>query len=526
MTKTDQELIDAYLDGRLDPEQGQALQRLLENDAEARAFLRLRAAMDERLTELAVAAPVDPQQPAAARLPWVLAAAALIVAALAISPRLFKSEPMEPAVPEREVLAPAVAILNVVESAAIPSGELRPGCLEFEQGMVRVDFFSGVRMLLRGPADIEIRSPTEVFISQGEASCFVSEIGRGFRVLTADGEVIDLGTAFGIRVQQDRASEVHVFEGEVSVRPTNASEATSLTAEQAVWLDADLRSTAYARDGFPSVAGIANRARARYVSWLTHSASLSADPDVLLHCTFEGQQSGDSELRNQATSDLRSSHGAIIGGRWGTGRWPMKSSLQFGSTNDRVLFKTPGGYRQLTMLVWVRVDALPNKHQTLLLTEPPNRWRLHGNPSVEERVAAMDRRAPGDAYAMRWTVMRGGNGSLSFLWDEDGEVKGAGHGLPKFVPPDGQGQWTCLAVVYDGAAGTLRSFVNGELSFEQPAKYRGPVHLDFMEMGNLSLESGLDNFHYRFYGAFDEVLVAKRAMTASEIREIYEIGAP
>jgi ferric-dicitrate binding protein FerR (iron transport regulator) len=460
---------------------------------------------------------------------WLLGmAAALLFVGLFILTRS-KPEVLAPDMPSEPVAqvarGSAVAVLNVVESTSAPSGELQPGPLQFDTGMVRIDFFSGVRMLLRGPADIEIRSASEVFINHGEASCFVSEIGRGFRLLTADGEVIDLGTAFGIRVRRDQASEVHVFEGEVSVRPTDATEFVDLKAEEAIQLGAAPQQLPYARDGFPSVAEIADRAQARYDAWLAHSESLRADTDVLLYCNFEGQQAGDGELRNQATSDSRSSHGAIIGARWSQGRWPMKSSLHFGSDSDRVLFKVPGGFRQLSMLVWARVDALPNEHQTLLLSQPPNRWRLYGNPSQEERLAAVARRAPEDAYAMRWTLRPNGTGSVMFLMDApDGSVMGAGHGLPEFVTPNRQGQWICLAVVYDGEAGTLRSFVDGELHFEQAAKYRGPVHLDFMEMGNLSLENGQD--YYRFCGAFDEVLVAKRAMTDTEIREIYEIGAP
>ena len=52
-------LIDAYLDGNLDPSEGQQLETLLAEDPEARAALRRRAMIDEHLTDLAQALPVS-----------------------------------------------------------------------------------------------------------------------------------------------------------------------------------------------------------------------------------------------------------------------------------------------------------------------------------------------------------------------------------------------------------------------------------------------------------------------------------
>jgi hypothetical protein len=466
--------------------------------------------------------------------PWpVLVAAAALILTVAI---WLSSRPIPPPAPTlgQPALAEfsgqeAVAVLRVVQAADIAEGEILPGPLRFESGIVHIDFFSGVRMLLRGPADIQVRSATEVYIRQGEASCFVSELGRGFRVLTAHGEVIDLGTAFGIRVHPNQASEVHVFEGEVSVRPTNASKSTDLSARQAVRLSPQLRSAPFSRAGFPSVAEIASHAQARYDAWLAQAATLSNDPDVLLHCTFEGQAAGDCELRNQATGELRSSHGAIIGSRWSQGRWPMKSGLLFRSNSDRVLFKVPGSYRQLTLLVWLRIDALPNEHHALLLTEPLERWSIHGTPSPTEQAAALARHQAGDAYAMRWTVRRSGDVNFGFLQKNDaGQVLGSSHGIPRVTTPEEWGRWRCLAIVYDADAGTVRSYLDGEETMFEQVKYRGPVHLDFMELGNLSLAQ-IDkerNIRYRFHGAFDELLVAKRAMNAEEIAAIYALGAP
>ena len=42
---------------------------------------------------------------------------------------------------------------------------------------------------------------------------------RGYTILTPTAEVVDLGTEFGVDVDDSGASEVHVFDGDVVARP-------------------------------------------------------------------------------------------------------------------------------------------------------------------------------------------------------------------------------------------------------------------------------------------------------------------
>ena len=52
-------LIDAYLDGTIDPSDGERFETLLAEDPEARATLRRRAMIDEHLTDLARSLPIS-----------------------------------------------------------------------------------------------------------------------------------------------------------------------------------------------------------------------------------------------------------------------------------------------------------------------------------------------------------------------------------------------------------------------------------------------------------------------------------
>ena len=56
-----------------------------------------------------------------------------------------------------------------------------------------------------------------------------------------------------------------------------------------------------------------------------------------------------------------------MGCSWATGRWPDKQGLEFRQVSDRVRLHIPGEFEAMTLMAWVRVDALPNKFNSLLM---------------------------------------------------------------------------------------------------------------------------------------------------------------
>lgn len=91
---------------------------------------------------------------------------------------------------------------------------LEPGWLRLKSGLVQVTFYSGVRLMIEGPAQVQLVSPRETFCQAGRVVAVVPPQARGFRVGTPQLEVADLGTEFGLNVGRGSA-EVHVFKGEV-----------------------------------------------------------------------------------------------------------------------------------------------------------------------------------------------------------------------------------------------------------------------------------------------------------------------
>ncbi|MCY2930139.1 MAG: LamG domain-containing protein [Planctomycetota bacterium] len=88
----------------------------------------------------------------------------------------------------------------------------------------------------------------------------------------------------------------------------------------------------------------------------------------------------------------------------------------------------------------------------------------------------------------------------------------------KLVP----GQWVHLAGTYDGAA--VKLYVNGRL--EGAEKYAGPLRSDKapVHLGGGKL-FGVDwGNHFTVHGTIDEVMIFRCALSAAEIRQIYQPG--
>ena len=103
------------------------------------------------------------------------------------------------------------------ESAAPAYGEqLKNGRnLKLKSGLAQLTFESGAKLILQGPAEFLVRSDMQGTLGIGKLSAVVPQQAHGFTVQTPSAEIVDLGTEFGIEVDEGNRTEVHVFEGEV-----------------------------------------------------------------------------------------------------------------------------------------------------------------------------------------------------------------------------------------------------------------------------------------------------------------------
>lgn len=114
---------------------------------------------------------------------------------------------------------------------------LGKGVHKLTSGYSEIMMNSGVRLILEAPIELEIESVDLVRVNRGRLVARVPEPAIGFTVLTPSAEVVDLGTEFGIAVEENGSSEVHVLQGEVKARPLQQKEFANLLKDEGMAFD-------------------------------------------------------------------------------------------------------------------------------------------------------------------------------------------------------------------------------------------------------------------------------------------------
>lgn len=149
------------------------------------------------------------------------------VCAVAIAGLLMVLQPI--ATPDDTVASRTVGVLTKATDAEWGTkGAMELPCqidagqrLALEGGVAELTLHSGVVVVMRGPAEIELVSPMRVRARRGTVRARVGETAKGFVLETPTTEVIDLGTEFGVDIDTESgATDVVVFDGSVDLRYT------------------------------------------------------------------------------------------------------------------------------------------------------------------------------------------------------------------------------------------------------------------------------------------------------------------
>ncbi len=116
---------------------------------------------------------------------------------------------------------------NAQWSTAVQARELRPGRMSLEQGFAHLIFKSGAEVLVQAPAAFRLQSAKGLFLESGRVTAKVPKQAIGFTVKTSEADVVDFGTEFGVMVGGQDLSEVHVFDGRISLAPARHAAAAS-----------------------------------------------------------------------------------------------------------------------------------------------------------------------------------------------------------------------------------------------------------------------------------------------------------
>jgi hypothetical protein len=131
-------------------------------------------------------------------------------------------------VPTAQHRGPAIAKVSRSVNASWKQGErrwavgdsLHPGDrVDMQDGRAELQFEHGAVMVIDGAVSLELVSAQSVSLIRGAATTRLNKAKSGsFDVQTPSARVVDLGTEFGVRVQDDGKTDVVVFEGAVDLR--------------------------------------------------------------------------------------------------------------------------------------------------------------------------------------------------------------------------------------------------------------------------------------------------------------------
>jgi FecR protein len=257
------ELIEAYCDGVISDEEFRLLEAyLLEHESARRAFvaafhlhtdlhftMRARRATDAALQRVRASVPSD--EPIASRswlhehklmrkprLVMTTLAASLILAAVfasmfAIRQRSSIEAPVSAKSSNERRDGNVAWLVNAQDcqwaaiESEMPGRDMRAGkLLRLRGGLAQIEFARGARVILQGPAELVLVSGSEARLVHGTLTAHVPTTARGFTILSPRGKVVDLGTEFGLSVDDEGDTTVRVFDGLVVAFPISSEPST------------------------------------------------------------------------------------------------------------------------------------------------------------------------------------------------------------------------------------------------------------------------------------------------------------
>lgn len=380
--------------------------------------------------------------------------------------------------------------------AAIQFGEQ----LDLESGLAEVTFDSGARLVLEGPALLEVDSGWEATLHHGGLRATVPPQAIGFAVHHKSVEVVDLGTEFSMVADADGNAEVHVLTGSVEVSAVSEKENATVVMEE----DETLRFGG-SRDADQS------DFEQRHAS-LAISPSLDrwGPPVNLVHWSFDKLQNGffmgesDSLEGNFRckSADVALTDSSLIAGRW---EKAMHFDGSFGLSTAMPQMPESGSR---TLAFWVRMpqDGVSTSGQSGLASgQVLGTWPLQGKKSARLLRVGWNRNL--------------NQGPLGVLRTEFAKVNAVG------TTPLRDSEWhhVALVLVSRGRKGRLHltQYVDGRLEGATTRTIKSRrIALQDNPRARVWLgrspkqENASQNY---FLGDMDELYIADRALTPSEI---------
>lgn len=446
-------------------------------------------------------------------------------ASLARAPFEPTVESQDASVPRHEFVGRITALVDcrwtdpetaVVGPTAVPLGRR----YALASGLMEITYDTGAKVVLQGPCSYQVDSAAGGFLSVGKLVARVEmkeerrtkngELSDShslfliphsyFAIKTPTAVITDLGTEFGVDVDDRGGCEVHVLEGLVEAkfldRAGKVAQSVELREGEARryhGATGQLAAITADRKTFEPIRAV--RQSDRRQQWLAFSRKLRSDPALVAYYTFEPHGGGPSVLPNQsALGDVLDAR--VEGAEWVGGRWPGKFALYFHGprSGDIVTLPEQGRFNfagPFSAAVWFKVEAFTIQHQPLV-AKGDDSWRLQEcDLGTELRFA---------------TNTAGGDINRT-----DGRANVA------------DGRWHLAVAVFEPAGNTAhqRLYVDGRLDAETIAPLPLNHNAESVSLGSIA-RYGDRTFH----GLIDEAAIFSRCLSNEEIETMFAIGSP
>ena len=365
------------------------------------------------------------------------------------------------------------------------------GEFRLKKGVIHLQLQNGADLVMRSSATFQLHDAFHLELFSGNLRAVIPPSAEGFTVVAPKVEYEDLGTEFGVSVDEESgASRIHVFDGQVDAKKEDSNQLlSSLTSGQSMQFSDDEWKQAEA----PAANEFLAPGQIGLIRWQEWRKRFVQDPSLIAFYPFVHDPNAPALLANDVGP---ASAGTINGARWVSGRWPGKGALLFDRDDDFVGLKIPGEHEELTLSLWVKVERFDYEYSALLNSEG---WE------------------PG---ALHFQIKRTG-----LAW---ANISGRQRSSPRFIgEPIKPDRWRHVVSVISGTDDYIRTYVDGELVWEQQSRLTNRVAPGECSVGNwVGIPDEYQPTQRAFKGRMDEVAIWNRSLTNQEIKAHFRAGRP
>ena len=96
-------------------------------------------------------------------------------------------------------------------------GEMVQSRYRLKKGYASILFNGGAKVTVEAPAELSLMGGGEMELFKGRIYAVVPERAQGFTVMVGDNKVVDLGTEFGVDVDKNNNTQLHVIKGKTEL---------------------------------------------------------------------------------------------------------------------------------------------------------------------------------------------------------------------------------------------------------------------------------------------------------------------